>query len=437
MANILVIYYSLEHPLRGAVADHLYSFARCADHNCVYLNLAVRRPPSWLRRVPFDLIIFHTIFLWQRVEGEIYERLLSRVAPIRNLSGLKVVLPQDEYLHSEKLCAFILEFDIDVVCSVAPPSEWPKIYEGIGPKTRITDVLTGYLDEKTLSRIDRIRASVQNRSIDIGYRARRATPRLGRHGMLKTRIAEVFKEAVLGTDLKVDISLRAEDTLYGDDWYRFLLQSKYAIGVEGGASLLDRDGSIRENVEAHLLLHPDATFDELEARYFSGLDGSLQYFALSPRNLEACATGTCQVLVEGEYGGVLKPGLHYIELRRDFSNLDKVITAINDDNERVGITERAYHAVVKSGLYTYSHFVRTITALVPEERRRESFISLWLLRWGRVADHVSWLIVGGFVAPWRRLQKSSRRWVRRVAIRLLPEKVVMGLKHYLQKKRSS
>ena len=64
-------------------------------------------------------------------------------------------------------------------------------------------------------------------------------------------------------------------------------------------------------------------------------DGRLQLFAISPRHLEACATRTCQVLVEGEYSGVLRPGEHYIPVRKDLSNLDDVL-----EHDRVWICRR-------------------------------------------------------------------------------------------------
>ena len=64
------------------------------------------------------------------------------------------------------------------------------------------------------------------RTIDIGYRARNLPPWLGRHGYMKTEIAEVFTARNEGFDLKLDVSTRAEDTFFGDDWYRFLLRCK-------------------------------------------------------------------------------------------------------------------------------------------------------------------------------------------------------------------
>ena len=65
-------------------------------------------------------------------------------------------------------------------------------------------------------------ASGRERTIDIGYRTVPGKPYLGRHAMLKAELADAVRERAQARGLRVDISTRAEDTLYGDDWYRFL-----------------------------------------------------------------------------------------------------------------------------------------------------------------------------------------------------------------------
>ena len=109
------------------------------------------------------------------------------------------------------------------VFSVAPPSEWPKIYDGLDrERVGLSRVLTGYLDEDTVGRIDGILAEGSERTIDIGYRTVPGKPYLGRHAALKAEIAEAVREQADARGLRVDISTRAEDTFFGDDWYRFL-----------------------------------------------------------------------------------------------------------------------------------------------------------------------------------------------------------------------
>lgn len=361
----------LNHPLdpsklRATIRDHIYCFEKYSGCRVDYFNLHdSAEGPADIQA--YDLILFHTVFLSARWDREGFRRLLDlpAVQALKQSRAIKVALPQDEFLNTDILCDFIGEFGIRHVFSVAPPSEWPAIYYGVDRSTTaIHQVLTGYLDEDTLNTIDQISQEFSDRPIDIGYRAWRAAYWLGRHGQLKWQIADAFKAAAPPWGFEVDISTDERHTLMDNDWYRFMVNCRYFIGVEGGASILDRDGSIKACTEAYLERFPHATFDEVEQACFPGRDGSFQLFAISPRNLEACATRTCQVLVEGTYNGILRPWDHYIPVKPDFSNLDEVFAVMHDENLRLAIVERAYADVVASGRYSYRQFVKTVLEAV-------------------------------------------------------------------------
>src|ERR1043165_8986605 len=359
--NILVLYNCEELPLRATVRDHLYSLRRYSPHRCFYLNVMVQGVPWYIGKVRFDLIVFHTIFLSARWSLDGFRHLLGKARALKHVDAVKVAVPQDEFIHTDVLCDFINEFKIECVFSAASEPDRRKIYAGVAPgAVRFFQVLTGYLDDETVRRVNRLAESAPARTVDVGYRAWRSEPWLGRHGLLKSEIAELFQREAPRKGLVTDISTRGEDTFLGDAWYEFLLRCKYMIGVEGGASILDRDGAIKRRTEEYLARHPGAGFEEVEANCFPNLDGSLRLFAISPRHLEACSTRTCQVLVEGGYNGILKPGLHYIELRRDLGNLEEVLETMRRDEAREEIVERAYRDVVASGRYSYRSFVELV-----------------------------------------------------------------------------
>jgi hypothetical protein len=410
--NILIIHVMNKHTMRATLWDQLYSFRRYSNHNCYYLNLSIRSVPWYLKKIKIDLIVFGTIFLANRVVADWFEPLLEKARPLKSINAVKTAFPQDEHSHTEVLSSFIKEFGIDNVFSVAPESEWPQIYESIDfDRVKFFNVLTGYLDNATVSRIDKLAAAEQVRDIDLGYRTWRAAPNLGRHGFLRQQIADLFQEKAPMMGLKTDISTRREDTIWGDEWYEFLLNCKYTMSVEGGASILDRDGAIGRETSEYLKIHPEASFEEVEQACFPGLDGALNYVALSPRHLEACATRTCQILVEGKYNGVLKAGRHYIELKSNFGNIDQVLEAIKQDHLREEITERAYQEIVASERYTYKSYVdfvleKSLPGFESEKARAPS--SGWntlVYYWMRVSDFVSWvqirLSLHSFVAQFK------------------------------------
>jgi len=365
---VLVAYCALQWPWRKTIEDHLYSFRRYGDADYLYVNLAVPALANAYLPLRFDAIIWHTTFLgWVRWTPPAQRiGVMKRARRLVERTSCQLALPQDEFLGTDQVAEVIRDFGIDHVFSVAPASEWPLIYEGVDrERVGFSRVLTGYLDEETVRRVDAIVAAGGPRPIDIGYRTGPAKPFLGRQAMLKTEIADVIGERARARGLRVDITTRPEDTLLGDDWYRWLASCRYTIGVEGGASVLDRDGSVLACTERVRVARPGAGFEELEAACFPGRDGELALRAISPRHLEACATRTAQVLVEGDYNGVLEAGRHYIPLRRDFSNLDEVLDAVAADAERERITAAAYHDVVASGRWTYRRLVEDVEAALP------------------------------------------------------------------------
>ena len=73
---------------------------------------------------------------------------------------------------------------------------------------------------------------------------------------------------------------------------------------------MDWDGQVHEATGKYVKNHPDADYDEIERNCFPGMDGTFKGVAISPRHLEACATETCQILIEGHYNGILVPDKH-------------------------------------------------------------------------------------------------------------------------------
>jgi hypothetical protein len=359
-----LILYAFGEPLRRATnRDHLYAFARHCSLRCDYVNIAVRPIPRRQRTIDYDLIVLHTsVLAGLRWPPSPPRWLARRLQPVKAMGGVKVALPQDDFLRSRPVGELLADLRVDHVFTPVPKSEWPRIYGAVDRShTQLHLALTGYLEDEEVARMERITAEVgERRPIDVGYRAWHAPPWLGRHGALKTRIAEVFAQAGPEHGLVVDISTRDGDTKYGDEWTRFMAECKYTIGVEGGASIDDYDGSVRAATDAYLAAHPHASFEEVEAACFPGRDGELALRALSPRHLEACVTRTCQVLIEGDYNGALVAGVHYLPLKADLSDLDEVLEQMRRDDRRAEIVENAYRDVVASQAWTYRSFVAEV-----------------------------------------------------------------------------
>lgn len=359
--TILVLYYTRGvYPLRDTIEKHLYSWKKYSKHRVIYINVLFGFPEELLSKITVDVVIFHTIFLGMRWSPDIFKHYTGICKYLKKPDCLKIAMPQDEFMQTDILNDFINDFGVTHILTCADEKDWPLIYEKIDRgKTFLKTVLTGYLDPETVKCIENMKAKT-DRDIDIGYRAWKAEYWLGEQGMHKVRIAEEFEEISKEKGLKTDISMRNEDVLAGDDWFDFLLRCKATIGVEGGASVLDRYGIIKQEVDEYLEKHKDATFEETRRRCFPNEDNRLMLACISPRHLEACATETCQFLIEGTYNNILQPWQHYIPVKKDYSNVADVLNILRDEKRINKIVRTAYEDIVMTNKWTYEEFVREI-----------------------------------------------------------------------------
>lgn len=379
--NILIVYKHLYYPIRKTSAHDLFCFEKYSKENIFYLRLDYAygkelSVPKHLFNVKFDAVLFHYGFSSIKFTSDKnIEEIIKKISILTSSIKIKVLFAQDEYLFTGRLNKLINKLNINTLFSVAPKSEWSKIYNNIDlNKVVIIQNLTGYIDDKEVENIDE--SDVENKTIDIGYRARNLPQWLGKHGYLKTKIANKFNEACSKMNIKTDISINPNDTLLGNRWFSFLLSCKYMIGVEGGATVLDADGEIQKKGEAFIKHNPAASFEDIEKACFPGLDGKLNLKAISPRHLECCFTKTCQILIEGEYNGILKPNVHYIPLKADFSNIQEVLGVVKKDNLRKLIVANCFNDIVKSKKYNYSTYVQQVLQIIKPNEKSDNCSSL-------------------------------------------------------------
>lgn len=132
------------------------------------------------------------------------------------------------------------------------------------------------------------------------------------------------------------------------------------LGTESGVSAFDIDDRVRAEYEELKRDGHEPTLEELEEGTLGRLDGVIEYRTIGPRHFEAAALRVCQVLYEGHYSGAMEPMVHYIPLRKDFSNLEQVLQRLSDPALRRELTENAYRDLIASGRYSYAGFVAEV-----------------------------------------------------------------------------
>ena len=197
------------------------------------------------------------------------------------------------------------------------------------------------------------------RGVDLGFRGDVYQHAYALGDVDRTRVLELFRQSAAGLGLTVDIEYQRVNR---NDWNLLLNRWHGVVGAESGARFLERDDRTRSAVVAFLQDNPAATWEDVQRRFFADGAAAVSGKAISSRHFEPAGTGTCQVLVEGRYNDILRPGEHYISLRRDHSNLDEVVAAFKDTGYRRRIADQ--HRELVTGAHTYAHRVEAVLKAV-------------------------------------------------------------------------
>lgn len=357
--NTLVAYYS-KTPLnkdRLTIKESILSFKNHLPGNTYLVNY-INGQPIFLSNFRFDLIIIHYSLLAVKYSNP---KLLMRFADqIKHINGYKIAFPQDEYINSKYLNDFFKSIKLDRLYTLFyNKNDIKKVYtyekKGI---SKFHTVLPGYISCNMIKPEEQI-LQFDKRKIDIGYRARKNPFWLGEFSLRKWEIAERFLKSKRGEKV-FDISTKPEDTILGKEWLDFIENCRFFLAVEGGASLLDVDGSIRKRVELYTQKNPNASFQEVFNKYLKKYDNKINYFTITPRIFEAISRKSCLILMEGYYNGILIANKHYIPLKQDYSNIEEVLDKLDDHEYVKNIIETSYHDIILKQKYTYKNHINEV-----------------------------------------------------------------------------
>ena len=368
----------------STVTEHLTSFRRHSRFPLWELNTDTGFPDG-LEELEFAAVVLHySIFgmglYWLDERWRSY---------LKNTSAYKVAFFQDECTRCQRRFGFLNDHAIDCVYTCLEPSEFPKVYGRYTNVPRLETNIPGYVSEDLVDAARRFAVPDRVRTVDVGYRGRPLPTYLGQGALEKHEIGVRFAELASKSGLRLDIFGAESDRLYGDDWYRFLANCRCMLGVESGVSAFDLEDEVYaeytklERQQAHVALEDLTSLPRWEDKVY--------YRTISPRHFEAAAFRICQVLFEGRYSGVLEPMVHYIPLKKDFSNIDEVIRHLEDPEVRGELTNNAHRDLIASGDWSYRRFVNGVDTLLGEsgvegrlDERTERMVSRTLSRRARI-----------------------------------------------------
>ena len=364
-----ILFFANTNHNADCVAEHISAVQAGSKHNWFVVNVLKNRMAHKLDLHHFDAVGFH--YSIHPHESYYCSNALSK--KIKDYSGVKFLFLQDEYENVNLTSSTMADLGFDILFTVVRPELHYKAYDhpNLVDMKRVT-VMAGYAPSPNLNYEF---VPLKDRKVDIFYRSRVCPLNSGSLGYEKSLIAKKVKEKALNYNLNVDISIREEDRVYGKEWTDRLSGCRATLGTESGASVWDRDGSVARALDEALGKNPQATFGNLFEDVLKPYDGKLIYSSISPRIFEAAALKTPQILFPGWYNGLIKPGIHYFQLEKDFSNFEEMIEVLKDDSLMSELAENAYRDLIESELYDEKNLGSLVNQELENRMSLNSFVS--------------------------------------------------------------
>ncbi|EJL33141.1 hypothetical protein PMI01_02301 [Caulobacter sp. AP07] len=345
-------------PMRRWERQRIFAWKAHFPGRIVFFNVGFPFDPAWITALDPDLVLIDATALAARYAAR-GSNALERAVAAAPARARRIAAPLDEFLSLRRLREFLVEARIDLLLTALDPALWDSFYPVADRPYAIRRMLTAYIDEPLIRVARRASPDLARRPIAVSYRAWETPAWLGEMGVLKREVGLRAAAWARAGGHRADVAMDGEGRLAGDAWIRLLGASRAVVGVEGGSSLIDPAGDLALAEAAPL---SGAGWTPPPSVIVA--TGSAEVRALSPRHLEAAVTRTFQVLVEGDYSGVLEAGTHYQPVGRDLSDIEAALDRSRDLAYAQAMVDRSYQEIVASGRYSWRTAVREITAQV-------------------------------------------------------------------------
>lgn len=304
--------------------------------------------------------------------------LLARKCPLVVFMGNEFNMP---WLPFEMRRAWLREVGAEFAATqlLADTGAW--LYDGSGARTiSVPHGLNAAAFNRTTPR--------KERRIDVGTRTFPYSVYVGNR--LRNHLIE--GAAALGKELGLNVDIRTDSRLARPEWAAFLNACRFTVATEAGSTHLERDDARAFEIQAYLrerrtglAINPAASIrslarrvpwawrewmlrglksvgivheaiendpglqEEVMARFYrESSSGTPSGACISSRHFDAIGCGTVQILVEGRYNDVLRPGLHYVPVAADLANLPDVLRSLADPDFADDVAERAWVHVMEN-----------------------------------------------------------------------------------------
>lgn len=333
------------------IKEYINSFKHYSKNNIFYsdkYNNIELIKDSILKNNINIICIFYTCVIEISNNNDIYNYLNSLKSGNKKI----ICFLQDEYLYLNS------KIKLSKICDYVFINIQEKDAKDIFKiNTNFKTILTGYVPEN-LKKIQ-----IKNKNMDIFYRGRTLHYAYGELGYDKINIGKKFKNYCLEYNktnsniISYNIEWDENSRIYNNEWYKILSNSKTTLATESGCKIFELD-TLTKKINLKFKNNKSYSYKECVKDFQFDKLKKYKTCEVSPKMFEAVSCGTVLIMYPGCYKDIFIPNVHYIELKKDFSNIKEVIEKIKDDEYLQKIADRAYEDLIKTGKYSYKTFIK-------------------------------------------------------------------------------
>tara|TARA_Y100000022_G_C13253255_1_gene378264 strand:+ start:1366 stop:2421 length:1056 start_codon:yes stop_codon:yes gene_type:complete len=241
---------------------------------------------------------------------------------------------QNEFRNLPDLIKNYALLNVNILVSQLPQETAEKLYKG-KINAKIISVPHAMSSRNIIKEINHTK-----RTIDLGNRLTSYAHYMGNINRSEV-IPKFLKKIKKNKNIKTDFSLDPKKRFTSSNWINFLKNCRTSVSSESGSYFLQWNDSLRLKINKMTEINPKISFRYIFNNILKKSSSHIQATAISSRQFDSIATGTCNVLVEGNYSNLLEPDIHYINLKSDLSNYDEVIEKIMDHKFTENIAKKA------------------------------------------------------------------------------------------------
>jgi hypothetical protein len=302
---------------------------------------------SKLFEYPWDIIILTATTLSERTSTDSLEKLQIFLAPLKDHCAYKVAMPQDDYHCPDDLDQLLSDIGIDLLVTIFHKERF-LLYPKISNNTNCNVIQgqTVYFTNTFNSLREKFFIPIEKRTFDVFYKATSNPVFPNNLGIKKALLSKSFEKSLNVRDLKTNFP-QTKDLISGNKWFKLMSNSKSILGSNSGSDFIIRNAVLADSFKKKFAALVAEDWEQpIDEFTFKGIEKTLfPMTAISPRNIDAASTGTMQILVEGNYSNILKPGLDYLETDFDFSNMEYLLECLNNFKLLRNITEHAWNTI--------------------------------------------------------------------------------------------